>query len=104
MYDLSIENNCIHYCTFPGSFEKHIPNFTPRTVLKSMPQASISAQGSRTFYGGGGGGAPSRESVETSTGVWLTGDTSLESPALNPRGGGGVGLVFTCVLSHSYLF
>ena len=35
------------------------------------------------------GGAPSRESVETSTGVWLTGDTSLESLALNPRGGGG---------------
>ena len=38
------------------------------------------------------GGAPSRESVETSTGVWLTADTSLESLALNPRGGCGVGL------------
>ena len=48
------------------------------------------------------GGAPSRESVETSTVVWLTGDTSLESQALNPRG--GVGLVCTGVLTHSYLF
>ena len=94
MYDLNIENNCIHYCTFPGSFEKHINNFTPRTVLK--PRVAQ--------YFMGGGGAPSRESVETSTGVWLTGDTSLESLALNPSGGGGVGLVCTCVLTHSYLF
>ena len=31
--------------------------------------------------------------METSTGVWLTGDTSLESLALNPREGGRVGFV-----------
>ena len=74
-----LEQNINYKWTLPWSFEKRRANFTPGSLLKSMPH-----QPSPAHYLLGGAQLP--ESVETSRPIGLTVDTLWGSLSLNLGG------------------